>query len=71
MYVTFPGENENLKSIHVKWMSYIQQDDTRRLMQSAILCLWRVSSTQHGPRGNHTLHQSLRLHLLLPPDKTA
>ena len=58
-------------ALHEKWMPYIQQADIGRLMRSVIRCLRRVWSTQHGPRGNHVLHQSLRLHLLLPPDKPA
>lgn len=57
--------------LHEKWMPYIQKADIGRLMRSVILCLWRVSSTQHGPRGNHVLHRFLRLHLLLSPDKPA
>lgn len=53
--------------LHAKWMPHIQQPDIGRLMRSVKPPppLRRVSSTQHGPRGNHVLHQSLRLHLLL------
>lgn len=45
--------------------------DIGRLMRSIFLCLWRLSSTKHGPRGNHALHQSLRLRLLQPSDEPA